>query len=58
MTYVEALEAALADTERRLDALRRAVRDAAVLRATCVEGRQVHLREQEWDRIVALAGER
>ena len=58
MTYVEALAAALADTERRLDALRRAVRDAAVLRATCAEGRQVHLREQEWNRIVALAGER
>lgn len=54
----QALEAALADTERRLDALRRAVLEAAVLRATCVEGRQVHLREQEWDRIVALAGER
>ena len=58
MTYVEALAAALADTERGQDALRRAVRDAAVLRATCAEGRRVHLCEQEWDRIVALAGER
>ena len=58
MTYVEALAAALADTERRLDALRRAVLEAAVLRATCAEGRRVHLREQEWNRIVALAGER
>lgn len=58
MSYVEALEAELADTGRRLDALRRAVRDAAVLRATCAEGRQVHVREQDWDRIVALAGER
>ena len=63
MTYVEALEAALADTGRRLDALRLAVREAAVLRATCSkhvvdESFRVHLREQEWDRIVALAGER
>jgi len=55
---VTTLEDALADTERRLDALRRAVRDAAVLRATCAEGRRMHLREQDWDRIVALAGER
>ena len=55
---VTTLEDALTDTERRLDALRRAVLEAAVLRATCAEGRRVHLREQHWDRIVALAGER
>lgn len=55
---VTTLEAELADTERRLDALQRAVLDAVVLRATCAEGRLAHLREQEWDRIVALAGER
>ena len=55
---VTTLEDALADTERRLDALQRAVLEAVVLRATCAEGRLAHLREQEWDRIVALAGER
>lgn len=45
------------------ESLRHVVLGAAVLRATCSkhvvdESFRVHLREQDWDRIVALAGER
>jgi hypothetical protein len=50
----------LDDAKRRLDALRRAVLDAAVLRATCdrsdiIGSFRVHLREDEWNNIVAKA---